>query len=143
MNTIDSGSGGLPLTEGSKVSPNVSQAMLKNRIRAFRGVILSLLTEIESLTNGTEPTLKGKLSLDEEVKQFEIDLIVAALLQSHGNQSRAAQVLGLKPTTLHAKIKRYQIPRVGFDFAPSLLEDQPEPPHHPDFVDLDLRYCRV
>jgi DNA-binding NtrC family response regulator len=44
-----------------------------------------------------------------EVTRFETDLIKLALAQSHGNQSKAARLLGLKPTTLNAKIKQYGI----------------------------------
>jgi len=49
------------------------------------------------------------LDLDDEVKRVEMDLICAALRQSHGLQNRAAQLLRIKPTTLFMKIKRYGI----------------------------------
>jgi DNA-binding NtrC family response regulator len=49
------------------------------------------------------------LDLDDEVKRVEVDLICAALRQSHGLQNRAAQLLRIKPTTLFMKIKRYGI----------------------------------
>jgi transcriptional regulator with GAF, ATPase, and Fis domain len=35
--------------------------------------------------------------------------IRSALARTHRNQSQAAQLLGVKITTLHAKIKRYGI----------------------------------
>ena len=47
--------------------------------------------------------------LPEEVRGFETDLIQAALVKTGGNQLRAARLLGLKHTTLNAKIKRYGI----------------------------------
>ena len=45
----------------------------------------------------------------EEVRQFEVNLIRTALGRTSGSQIRAAKLLGLKPTTLNAKIKRYNI----------------------------------
>ena len=45
----------------------------------------------------------------EEVKRFEIDLILRALDQTGGHQSRAARLLGLNATTLNSKIKSYAI----------------------------------
>jgi two-component system response regulator AtoC len=49
------------------------------------------------------------LDMDKEVKQFEMDLICSALRQSRGFQNKAAQLLGIRPTTLFMKIKRYGI----------------------------------
>jgi transcriptional regulator with GAF, ATPase, and Fis domain len=43
------------------------------------------------------------------VRQFEVNLIRTALGRTSGSQIRAARLLGLKPTTLNAKIKRYNI----------------------------------
>jgi DNA-binding NtrC family response regulator len=45
----------------------------------------------------------------DEVKRFEIDLILRALEQTGGHQSRAARLLGLNATTLNSKIKSYSI----------------------------------
>jgi DNA-binding NtrC family response regulator len=49
------------------------------------------------------------LDLENEVRRVEVDLICAALKQSRGFQSRAAQLLQVKPTTLFMKIRRYGI----------------------------------
>jgi hypothetical protein len=51
----------------------------------------------------------GSVDLKDAVQRFEIDLISAALERTRGNQSRAARLLGIKHTTLNAKLKRYQI----------------------------------
>ncbi len=45
----------------------------------------------------------------EEVKRFEIDLIMRALEQTRGHQSRAARLLGLNATTLNSKLKSYNL----------------------------------
>jgi DNA-binding NtrC family response regulator len=50
----------------------------------------------------------------EEVKQFEIEVIRAALNQCGGVQTRAAQLLGLKLSTLNTKIKNYGIDTQSF-----------------------------
>ena len=44
-----------------------------------------------------------------EVERFEMALIKLALEQTTGNQARAAQLLGLRATTLNSKIKLYSI----------------------------------
>ena len=42
-----------------------------------------------------------------EIARYEIDLITSAVKQCRGNQARAARLLGLKSTTLNAKMKHY------------------------------------
>ena len=49
----------------------------------------------------------SSLSFSEQVQRFEIRLINHALELTDGNQKRAAELLGLRPTTLHEKMKRY------------------------------------
>jgi transcriptional regulator with GAF, ATPase, and Fis domain len=45
----------------------------------------------------------------DEVKNFEMDLIIRALEATGGHQSKAAKLLGLNATTLNSKIKSYNI----------------------------------
>jgi DNA-binding protein Fis len=45
----------------------------------------------------------------QELRRFEIELIRCALVLAGGKQSAAAQLLGLKPTTLNTKIKQFNI----------------------------------
>ena len=52
-------------------------------------------------------------SLKDMVREFERQLIEAALAASAGNQRRAAASLGLLPTTLHEKMKRLGLLRRG------------------------------
>ena len=65
---------------------------------------------MDGLRTTTTANGNHKLKLYEEVRKFEIDLIRTALVRTAGNQSRAARLLGVKHTTLNAKIKRYGIP---------------------------------
>jgi len=52
-------------------------------------------------------------SLKDLVAAYERQLIERALEVTHGNQRRAAAVLGLLPTTLHEKMKRLGLLRRG------------------------------
>lgn len=60
-------------------------------------------------------------SLKDMVREFERQLIEAALEASAGNQRRAAASLGLLPTTLHEKMKRLGLLRRGM---PAVLEQE-------------------
>ncbi len=53
---------------------------------------------------GSNPTLKTR------VEAYERDLIVTALQASGWNQRRAADSLGVLPTTLFEKMRRLNIP---------------------------------
>ena len=95
--------------------PEVSQttllreATLDNRISALRDIALTILSEVESL-RGTPPVQgNGNLKLRDEVARFETDLIRSALQRTKGSQVRAARLLGVKQSTLNAKIQRYGI----------------------------------
>ena len=84
-------------------------APLSNRIAALRELTLTLLREVEALGGSQSQEMKRSISLQEEVRRFEIDLIRYALRQTGGHQVRAARLLGLKVTTLNSKIIRYKI----------------------------------
>ena len=92
-------------------SLRLREITLTERIDTLREIMLSLLTELESLGSLTPSTSapERSLKLEDEVKRFEVDLIQAALIKSRGNQALAARLLGVKHTTLNSKIKRYQI----------------------------------
>jgi len=55
---------------------------------------------MEELASRSQSTLKTML------EAYERRLILEALRSSGGNQRRAAQFLGVLPTTLHEKMKR-------------------------------------
>jgi len=75
----------------------------------LREAALTLMREVESLASRQEPQANGKLGLQEEVQRYESELIRQALQRTHGNQRRAAKLLGVKVTTLNCKIKRLGI----------------------------------
>ncbi len=104
-----------PSSNSGQPSLRLREINLPDRIKALREITLSLLTELESLESLTAPAPES-LSLEDEVKRFEIALIRAALVKTKGNQARAALLLGVKHTTLNSKIKRYQIQQAGSEF---------------------------
>lgn len=97
-----------------------SEGILKqNQVEALKSLSQLLVREINSL-DGTQATLKNEIendksiSLLDELQRFEADMIRCALIRSMGNQTRAAKLLKLKITTLHAKIRRHKIELTDF-----------------------------
>ena len=79
------------------------------KIKTIRELTLTLLQEVESLKVGGPFDGSATVNFAEEVRRFETELIRWALLRTGGHQRRAARLLGMKVTTLNAKIKRYGI----------------------------------
>jgi DNA-binding NtrC family response regulator len=99
----------LSSSHGMQSLLRIREGALPDQIKSLREITLSLLTELESLGSLTAPPPETTLKLEDEVRRFEIALIRAALIKTKGNQARAARLLGVKHTTLNAKIKRYQL----------------------------------
>jgi len=89
------------------------EATIDSRLDALKSVALTLLDAVDSL-RAAQPSREQSLRLQDEVQRFETDLIRSALERTGGNQARAARLLGVKHTTLNAKIKRYRIRLGGF-----------------------------
>ena len=82
--------------------------------QVLKGVALALISEgvaqgREPASGAEPPDAPAEMSFYEEVRRFEIRLITRALRLAHGKQTVAARLLGLKPTTLNAKMKQYQM----------------------------------
>ncbi len=86
-----------------------SDSSVDARLNTLRETVLQLLDEVESLAISRPVDIKRGARFSDEVRQFEVSLIRTALGRTSGSQTRAARLLGLKPTTLNAKIKRYGI----------------------------------
>lgn len=80
---------------------------LEARINSLKVLALTLLREVENLEE--HDGSHGALDLQSEVHRFEAEMIRSALIRTGGRQRRAARLLGMKPTTLNSKIRRYQI----------------------------------
>ena len=95
-------------SNGATETPN-GQPNVDVRLNTLRETVLQLLDEVESLSISRPVDIKRGARFSDEVRQFEVNLIRTALGRTSGSQIRAARLLGLKPTTLNAKIKRYNI----------------------------------
>src|SRR5260370_37931460 len=100
---------GQPTSDGVSAVIHLPEASLDNRIETLREIALTLLEKLESFQSARPERGEGGVKLCDEVQRFEIDLIRSALDRTGGNQVRAARPLGVKPTTLNAKLKRYKM----------------------------------
>lgn len=73
-----------------------------------------VLEETAPLNDALAHRIEAGIDFYHEVTRFEIRLILCALRQTRGNQKKAAQMLGIRSTTLNAMIKRH-----GIDFKPN------------------------
>ena len=97
-------------TNGSDLAASTANdKTVDARLNTLRETVLQLLDEVESLAISKPVDIKRGARFSDEVRQFEVSLIRTALGRTSGSQTRAAKLLGLKPTTLNAKIKRYGI----------------------------------
>jgi transcriptional regulator with GAF, ATPase, and Fis domain len=94
------------------------QNPVAGRIEVLKTLTKLLLYEVESLAEispaKTNQPPNETISLNDQVQRYEIDLICKALVSVKGNQSKAAKMLGMNPTTLHAKLRRYDIDALSF-----------------------------
>jgi DNA-binding NtrC family response regulator len=101
--------------EAAGASLHRGEIAMDNRLNKLREVAVTLLREVESLRVSQSASSPRSVRLYDEVQRFEVDLIRSALSRTAGNQTRAAQLLGVKLTTLNTKIKRYRIGPLGYD----------------------------
>ena len=104
---------GLSSPKDVQASVLLRESTLDSRLNALKEIALSLLNGVESLQSAEPPRPNRSLRLQDEVQRFETELIRCALERTGGNQVRAARILGVKHTTLNAKIKRYKISFAG------------------------------
>jgi hypothetical protein len=92
-----------------KTQSGVGLAPQFMRMAAVQDLANTLLTEIKGIGELTELNLAAGINMKAEMRRYEIELIRLALQLNGNNQVRAARMLGIKPTTLNAKIKRFRI----------------------------------
>lgn len=88
------------------------QSTSLGKIEMLEELTLTLLKEIALLKHIQKFQAQddeGGLSLPDEVRRFEIEIIRRTLLRTGGHQARAAHLLGVNATTLNSKLKRYHI----------------------------------
>lgn len=91
-------------------------ADLRLRLLTLKDLAHAFLEELGTVGEGEQGAeqAEGPIDFYEEVRRFEIEMIQSALRRTNGVQTEAAALLGLKPSTLHAKIKLYQISAADF-----------------------------
>jgi Bacterial regulatory protein, Fis family len=94
---------------GLAVDPRYDSNLISRRARYLEDLLLNFLAEVGMVGSSQDLEIEHGLNLREEVRRFEIDLIKYALQRTYGHQGRAAALLGVKKTTLNAKIKLYQL----------------------------------
>ena len=93
---------------------NSEEILKRNQLEALKSLSMLLVREINSLDQ-TEEILEKEIErenpicLYQELERIEAKMIRCALIRSMGNQTKASQLLGIKTTTLNAKIKRHKI----------------------------------
>lgn len=92
---------------------NIVYESFENRVSALRTVVMLLMREVESLERSIfenrRTSEETSLCLAEKLEKIEIDIIRSALINTNGRQNRAAKLLGVKVSTLNAKIKKHNI----------------------------------
>ncbi len=89
-------------------APSGQPAPASSHVKALNVLAMALLREVEELGKA-QSAPESNINLAEEVRRFEESLIRSALIRTGGRQRRAAKILGVKVTTLNAKIKRFGI----------------------------------
>jgi transcriptional regulator with GAF, ATPase, and Fis domain len=100
---------GLESNSADQTEQTSGGSSVEARLNTLRETVRQLLDEVESLAMSKPVDVRRGTRFSDEVRQFEVSLIRTALGRTSGSQTRAARLLGLKPTTLNAKIKRYGI----------------------------------
>ena len=115
------------ISAGDQQDVNLPALVEAVTYQVLKSVAMAIISEGTMQARGTAsdaelPDEPAEVSFYEEVRRFEIGLITRALRRAHGRQNAAARLLGLKATTLNAKMKQYQMR--GNDWA----ADSPPPP---------------
>ena len=87
------------------------------QVQQFVTLARELANEVGSLKQelsaGRSNLNKDGIDFYREVERYEIELITSALEQCRGNQTHAARLLRMKPTTLHSKMKQLGLAHIS------------------------------
>ena len=79
------------------------------RIGIVKQLLNKLLSELDAVNESERVSLQENFNLNEQMKNFETDIIRQALYLTDNNQRLAAQMLGINYTTLNAKMNSFGI----------------------------------
>jgi DNA-binding NtrC family response regulator len=99
------------ISAGDRQDVNLPALIEAVTYQVLKSVALALISEgaTQARSGAERPDAPAQMSFYEEVRRFEIGLITRALQRAHGKQKEAARLLGLKATTLNAKMKQLQM----------------------------------
>lgn len=97
---------------------------LSLKINLLRELTSALAEQVQSLNVPQPVNIQSGINLHDEVRRFEIDMITSALRYTNGHQRAAARLLGLKPTTLNAKLKLYKITFKQYEYSSDANDNQ-------------------
>jgi len=102
---------GVRARASSRLEGTPGEIDLARKVESLREAARSLLKQVEQLEESLAARGAGSGSTDlhAEVQRFESEIIRDALKKTGGHQRRAARMLGVKVSTLNAKIRRYGI----------------------------------
>ena len=86
-----------------------SSRALSKTLEVLQDIARSLLEELEVLSHIETLNTRERISLPQERERFERHFIRWALTRTGGHQTEAAEILGMKVTTLNMKMKRFGI----------------------------------
>ena len=92
-------------------------ADLRLRLLTLKDLAHAFLEELGTVGDregAASEAAEGPIDFYDEVRRFEIEMIQSALRRTNGVQTEAAALLGLKPSTLHAKLKLYGLSASDF-----------------------------
>ena len=96
------------VTESDRGTLNgLSNAKTGPNINMLRRLAKLIMDEVNDIEESDDLVLGNGFKLDSYLENFEINIIRYAMQLSSYNQLAASRLLGIKPTTLNAKIKRY------------------------------------
>ncbi len=94
----------------SNLNNNVGANSDRDRVERLKDLVHKLLAELSSLNGprtfeAAEFRKESRIDFRNEVRRYETELIEWALGVTDGHQLKAAQLLGVKPTTLNEKMR--------------------------------------
>lgn len=119
-----------PATSG-RTSGREEKMFWRFKVEVLEDLSKTLLEELRAFNTDHAIDVGRGIDFYGEVHRFECDLIARALRHVRGNQRKAARLLGLKATTLNAKLKHYGMSAMEI----SSLADEPVPPGEPASLD--------
>src|SRR5882762_10498278 len=85
----------------AQVEKNDEATSWRSNLNTLKEVVLQLLSDLQRVEEINALSIESGFDFYQEVSRFEIDLIKRALVQTGGNQVRAARLLKLNVTTLN------------------------------------------